>query len=219
MRRSILFAACLAGAFYASNVTVSGQFQSCATSGSFTQGQRSCTVFAETKCANVGCGSISKGTCTLCDETQASTNYTATLCESTVPAGCTVDTAASLHCSNDKSAASFGYHCSDGAEGVRTSTNITCPIQCQNCSDHERVNDADNTCVACPFPQVAFEGQSDDWRHCHCPVDTLPDSSGRCARGEYKTATGCCLPLSRIASNGECQEAGGYWNFSNNTCE
>jgi len=141
-----------------------------------------------------------------------------TLCESSVQTGCTVDEA--IHCSADNSQVSFGYHCSSGSVGVSTTTSITCPIQCQNCARNERVDSAAKTCVACPFPQVAFESQTDDWRVCHCPEALKPDSAGKCPSGYFKAAgTGCCVNLKDVASNDLCQQAGGSWNFSNSTCQ
>jgi len=186
----------------------------CSTAGSYQQGTRGCTVNPDTHCGTTNCGTITVAqACMVC---QSSTNnLTATLCESSVPAGCTVNVA--IHCSADQATSSFGYSCPPNTEAVSTSISFSCPVQCQNCSRSERVDDVNKTCVPCPYPQVAFESQSDDWKHCHCPSGTEPNSSGQCPRGYYKT-NGCCVPLSQIASNDQCQEAGGTWNFSDSTC-
>jgi hypothetical protein len=49
---------------------------------------------------------------------------------------------------------------------------------------------------------------------------TEPNVHGTCPRGYYRDrASNCCYPLERIASAGECQQEGGYWNFTTNTCQ
>jgi hypothetical protein len=222
MRRLILLVLSLPVALMIMNslqVEVTADFQSCSIfSGSFTQGNRACSVNTETKCGFTACSPITKGTCTTCNPTQEQ-QTSSSLCESTVPSGCTVDSTAGIHCSDDKSHASFGYHCANGAEGVSTTTSITCPIDCQNCSRAERVDDSNHSCNGCPYPQVAFESSADDWRHCHCPEAALPNSYGNCPRGYYKTTEGCCVNLRDIGDNQRCQQAGGSWNFTNNTCQ
>src|SRR6516164_2341994 len=175
MRGFILFVSVLtvatALAAYALDRDVSAQSQSCSTSGSFTQGSKTCSINTDTKCGSVGCSPFSKGTCTVCDSTPPS--YL--LCESQVPSGCTVNTG--IHCTDEKQA-SFGYHCSNDTEGVTTTEPIACPISCQNCSTTEKVSDSDQKCVACPSPKVAFQSQADDWRHCNCP-EPAPTPNGR----------------------------------------
>lgn len=187
----------------------------CATSGSYNQGTRGCSVNESTRCGTTNCGQITVSQ--ICMVCQTSTNnLNSTLCESSVQSGCTVNVA--IHCSSDNSSTSFGYSCPNNVEGVSTSISFSCPVSCQNCSTSERVNDANKTCVACPHPQVAFESQSDTWRTCHCPSGSEPNAQGNCPAGYYKK-NGCCLYLGNIADEEECQEAGGYWNFTSSTCD
>jgi hypothetical protein len=48
----------------------------------------------------------------------------------------------------------------------------------------------------------------------------LPNGDGLCPRGRYKdNTTGCCREIKKIASNEQCQQAGGTWNFANNNCQ
>lgn len=187
---------------------------SCSTSGTFDQGTRGCTVNPTTHCATTNCGQITVAQiCMVCQT--PTNNLSSTICESNVPSGCTVNVA--VHCSADNALASFGYTCPGPVEGVSSTTSYSCPVTCQNCKKSERVNDANKTCVACPYPQVAFEAQSDDWRTCHCPAGSEPNSYGSCPSG-YAKRNGCCIYFGNIASSGECQEVGGHWNFTNNTC-
>lgn len=189
----------------------------CSTPGPFSQGARTCFVDPATKCGRIGCSPLVVAqTCMVCQAT--TTPGEPTLCESSVQTGCTVD--AGIHCSADNTQVSFSYHCTNGNEGVSTTTSITCPVQCQNCSTTQRVDTATKTCIPCPPPQVAFESQADDWKTCHCPSSLQPDSGGRCPRGFGKSSsTGCCVDLRNIASNDQCQDVGASWNFSNSTCE
>jgi hypothetical protein len=193
------------------------QAPTCSTPGSYSQGQRTCVIDTATKCGRTGCGTLTVAQACMVCQTTTSVG-TPNICESSVPSGCTVNV--NIHCSADNSHVSFGWNCPDGREGTNTTTTFTCPVECQNCSRTERVDAAAKTCVACPWPQVAFESQADDWKTCHCPEAMKPDSTGRCPRGTYKASnTGCCINLRDIASNDQCQDAGGSWNFSNSTCE
>lgn len=187
---------------------------SCSTSGSYQQGTRGCSVNTTTRCGTTNCGQITVAqACMVCQT--PTNNLNSTLCESSVPSGCTVNVA--IHCSEDSATTSFGYTCPNNVEGVSTSISFSCPVACQNCKKSERVDDSSKTCIACPSPQVAFESQSDTWRICHCPSGSEPNAQGNCPSGYYKK-NGCCVYLGNIASSGECEEAGGYWNFTSSTC-
>ena len=137
------------------------QAPDCNTAGSYSQGSRTCSVNATTHCATTGCGSLVVAQ--ICMVCQTSTSEaTSSICESTAPAGCTVNV--SLHCNDDKSQASFGYACDPNGEAISTTTSISCPVECQNCSTSERVVVSSKSCVACPSPQVSFQSNADDWR-------------------------------------------------------
>ena len=162
------------------------------------------------KCGSASCAPFSKGTCTVCDSTPA----TFSLCESQVPSGCTVN--ASIHCNDETKRASFGYECPNNTEGVSFTEPVACPIQCQNCSTTERVSDSDQKCVACPSPKVAYQGQADDWRHCHCPEPTPTPNGVYCSWNNTN-----CVWICNIAdatTPDECSNVGGYWNFSTGSC-
>jgi hypothetical protein len=180
--------------------------------GSFTQGSRVCNINPDTHCAVVGCSPIVYYINTICSTPQS--DETTFLCESQVPSGCTVDSNDSLACSTDKTHAHYGYNCSDGSTGVKTSTDRTCPISCQNCSTTQIKDDSTHTCTNCPSPKVAY------WTYteCVCPQPTpTPPLRSDCLWFDSK----CRYECGQIAdvTQQDCTDAGGYWNFTSNNCQ
>jgi hypothetical protein len=185
----------------------------CTTAGSYQQGTRTCSINQTAHCGTVSCGQITVAQiCMVC--TSSTNNLTSTLCESEVRPGCEVD--GQISCRSDQSEAFFGYYCPEtDTSGVSVNTAFSCPVSCQNCRTTEKVNDADHSCVPCQSPQVAFESQSDDWKHCHCPAPTpTPPTRSDCLLINCVYRCGIIADITQQ----DCVNAGGYWNFTNSTC-
>jgi len=132
--------------------------------GTFTQGTEACSVNPDTKCGHVDCTNITWFSNTVCNpDPDAQTRF---LCDSNVKSGCTITE--TTHCSGDQSQLSFGYACSDGSQGVTTSTTNTCPVSCEDCSGNTVTNSTHTQCVACTSPQVPNQ----EHNKCVCPSPT-----------------------------------------------
>ena len=96
----------IALALVASQLDVSAQqAPTCATSGSFSQGERTCFVDSATKCGTIGCSPLTVAqTCMVCSTTTQP--GTPNICEASAPSGCTVNVG--IHCSVDVNNAQLG---------------------------------------------------------------------------------------------------------------
>lgn len=124
-----------------------------------------------------------------------------------MPPDCTIDAASPLACNADKYQATFGYSCSGGRTGVMTSTNKTCPIQCENCTTTQIKNIETGKCVNCPSPKVANSLYS----RCECP-EPRPTQPGSNCLWIDRTCSWACGQIAGITQQ-ECTDAGGLGTF------